>query len=277
MQRFGPPPSFPNLKIPGLNAPIPAGAKWGFHPGGWGKPPVDEYNRPLYGDVFGVMEKAAPATESIPVQHDLWGTIEEAEEEVDEGESEPESEDEEKGEEGMDMDGIPTNETFEPSGLETPSGLASAVPSGLETPEFLEFLKSRFDQPPEPTEPRDLYRVLPETGKGKGLMGNQVYDISRPTLDQDPVTNVAHHTYLAGANVRQKKGVDVALDPSQLENLTKADLRALHDQEESWQQAVKRGYNQEEGLSDMVAEHAAIQAKKRKTREEKKQKSKFKF
>ena len=54
MQRFGPPPSYPNLRIPGLNAPIPEGAQWGFHPGGWGKPPVDEFGRPLYGDVFGM-------------------------------------------------------------------------------------------------------------------------------------------------------------------------------------------------------------------------------
>lgn len=34
--------------------PIPQGAQWGYHPGGWGKPPVDEYNQPLYGDVFGI-------------------------------------------------------------------------------------------------------------------------------------------------------------------------------------------------------------------------------
>jgi splicing factor 3B subunit 2 len=53
MQRYGPPPSYPGLRIPGLNAPIPEGAQWGYHPGGWGKPPVDEYGRPLYGDVFG--------------------------------------------------------------------------------------------------------------------------------------------------------------------------------------------------------------------------------
>ena len=103
MQRYGPPPSYPNLKIPGLNAPIPTvhmllcpgveeeysslffhylslfvclslplslslslsallscnprffaqGASFGYHPGGWGKPPVDELGRPLYGDVFG--------------------------------------------------------------------------------------------------------------------------------------------------------------------------------------------------------------------------------
>jgi splicing factor 3B subunit 2 len=39
----------------GLNAPIPDGAQFGMHHGGWGKPPVDEYGRPLYGDVFGTM------------------------------------------------------------------------------------------------------------------------------------------------------------------------------------------------------------------------------
>jgi splicing factor 3B subunit 2 len=50
----GPPPSYPNLKIPGLSAPIPGGMQFGYHPGGWGKPPVDEYGNPIYGDVFGV-------------------------------------------------------------------------------------------------------------------------------------------------------------------------------------------------------------------------------
>jgi len=52
-QRYGPPPSYPNLKIPGLNAPIPDGTSFGYHAGGWGKPPVDENGKPLYGDVFG--------------------------------------------------------------------------------------------------------------------------------------------------------------------------------------------------------------------------------
>ena len=32
---------------------FPLGASFGYHPGGWGKPPVDETGRPLYGDVFG--------------------------------------------------------------------------------------------------------------------------------------------------------------------------------------------------------------------------------
>ncbi|KOB65731.1 Splicing factor 3B subunit 2 [Operophtera brumata] len=52
-QRYGPPPSYPNLKIPGLNAPIPDACAFGYHAGGWGKPPVDETGKPLYGDVFG--------------------------------------------------------------------------------------------------------------------------------------------------------------------------------------------------------------------------------
>lgn len=68
MQRYGPPPSYPNLKIPGLNCAIPEGCAFGYHgkahfsmfnfvqslAGGWGKPPVDEYGKPLYGDVFGL-------------------------------------------------------------------------------------------------------------------------------------------------------------------------------------------------------------------------------
>ena len=44
-------------------------AQWGFHPGGWGKPPLDEYNRPLYGDVFGVLPKANDADVSYREQY----------------------------------------------------------------------------------------------------------------------------------------------------------------------------------------------------------------
>ena len=51
--RYDPPPSYPNLKILGLNAPIPGEANFGYHPGGffffgeyhpggWGKPPFNE-------------------------------------------------------------------------------------------------------------------------------------------------------------------------------------------------------------------------------------------
>ena len=49
MQRYGPPISYPHLRIPGLNAPIPSGARYGFGPSEWGKPPVDSKGNPLYG------------------------------------------------------------------------------------------------------------------------------------------------------------------------------------------------------------------------------------
>ena len=83
MQRYGPPPSYPNLKIPGLNAPIPDGCSFGYHAGGWGKPPVDETGKPLYGDVFGTQD--AGYSQAIPVEEvdqSLWGEMESESEEV---------------------------------------------------------------------------------------------------------------------------------------------------------------------------------------------------
>jgi splicing factor 3B subunit 2 len=78
VQRYGPPPAYPNLKIPGLNAPIPEGASFGYHPGGWGKPPVDENGNPLYGNVFG---KSADAEQvEINISKEKWGEFEEVEE-----------------------------------------------------------------------------------------------------------------------------------------------------------------------------------------------------
>ena len=33
--------------------PVLQSCSFGYHAGGWGKPPVDETGKPLYGDVFG--------------------------------------------------------------------------------------------------------------------------------------------------------------------------------------------------------------------------------
>jgi splicing factor 3B subunit 2 len=104
MQRHGPPPAFPSLKIPGLNAPLPPGASFGFHAGGWGKPPVDAYGRPLYGDVFGKGEAEEAgfvyAGDGMVVKKEPWGGRPEGGDESDsESEEEDEDEDEEGGEE----------------------------------------------------------------------------------------------------------------------------------------------------------------------------------
>lgn len=52
MQQYGPPPAYPHLAIPGVNAPLPPGVEEGFGPGQWGRVPVDPYGRPLYSAGF---------------------------------------------------------------------------------------------------------------------------------------------------------------------------------------------------------------------------------
>jgi len=96
MQRYGPPPSYPNLKIPGLNAPIPPNAQFGYHPGGWGKPPVDHLGKPLYGDVFGTAAPELPPEASQPIDRNHWGELESEEEVSSEEEDEDEDEDDDE-------------------------------------------------------------------------------------------------------------------------------------------------------------------------------------
>lgn len=79
MQRWGPPPGWPGLRVPGVNAPIPPGARFGYQPGGWGKPPVDVTGRPVYGDVFGQGLKYEIFDERFDVSDDFmcrrWGVV----------------------------------------------------------------------------------------------------------------------------------------------------------------------------------------------------------
>ncbi|GET90642.1 spliceosome-associated protein, putative [Leishmania tarentolae] len=64
------PPAYPDLRIPGLNAPIPAGGQWGLGQDQWGEPPRAEDNSFLFP---GVMDEAAAAGST---QAELrWGTV----------------------------------------------------------------------------------------------------------------------------------------------------------------------------------------------------------
>ena len=139
MQRYGPPPSYPNLKIPGLNAPIPDGCSFGYHAGGWGKPPVDEFGRPLYGDVFGLTGFSGdPTMPEEEVDRTLWGELESEEEEEELEESEEEEAGDAEG--AVDQSGLVTPA----EGLATPSGFSS-VPAGLETPDMIELRKKKIE------------------------------------------------------------------------------------------------------------------------------------
>ena len=92
MQRYGPPPSYPRQKVAGLNAPIPAGAEFGYHPGGWGKPPVDENGRPLYGEDVFDQDKKDQDDKWNQFDRSQWGILQADVEEEEEDDEEEEAE-----------------------------------------------------------------------------------------------------------------------------------------------------------------------------------------
>lgn len=245
MQRYGPPPSYPSLKIPGLNAPIPDGCSFGYHAGGWGKPPVDEAGKPLYGDVFGTSD--ASYNEQVPqeeIDTTLWGELEsESEEEESESEEEEEENEEEAGE-APPQTGLQT--PVVDAGLATPSGMTS-VGLGQETPELLELRKKRIEAEMEGGETPNLYTVLPEKKTdriGASMMGStHTYDIRKAT-----------------SSAIDSGGVDIALNPEEVDLMDSDAMQARAEAALREKQASLA----KEDLSDMVAEHAAKQSSKRK-------------
>lgn len=258
-QRFGPPPSYPALKIPGLNAPLPPGASWGYQPGGYGKPPTDEFNRPLWGgDIYGVIQPQANTQMGEPVEKTLWGELQEPEEESEEAESEDE---EEEGDEEDVGAGLQT-----PSGMETPGGLTSTVPS-----EFGGYASGTADfdlrkqRPGTETEesihPRSAYTVVPEKqGRVQGFFGSdRAYDVAAaqrnqtlPVLDQED------------SNRKRKRpgDVEVAIDPDSLQahdGISKDEVRRKFEEKKNEERS---DWGFQEDLSDMIAAESRKRLKK---------------
>ncbi|XP_047313417.1 splicing factor 3B subunit 2-like isoform X2 [Impatiens glandulifera] len=248
MQRYGPPPSYPQLKIHGLNAPIPPGASFGYHPGGWGKPPVDEYGRPLYGDVFGVQLVEQPNYEDEPVDKSKhWGDLEEEEEEEEEEEVEEEIEEEEL------EDGIQSVDSL------------SSTPTGVETPDVIDLRKQQRKEPEKP-----LYQVLEEkeapVAPGTLLGTTHTYVIGSGTQDKTAAKRV---DLLKG---QKSDRVDVTLLPEELEAMENV-LPAKY--EEAREEEKMR--SQREDFSDMVAENQKKRKRKMQEKEGKSKKKDFKF
>jgi splicing factor 3B subunit 2 len=266
-QRFGPPPSYPSLKIPGLNAPPPPGGAWGFHPGGYGKPPVDEFNRPLYGgDIFGVLQPSVNNQAGEPIERTIWGELQPPEED-----EESEEEEEESADEAADEDDIGAG-LQTPSGLETPGGVASTVPSEFGAPDTdFELRKQRRGiDTEESLHPRSAYTVIPERQiRTEGFFGGErAYDVRGATAGGAPPSNLP----VLGrdddsARKRKKPGdVDVALDPDALANedgISKEEVRRRFDAQRK-EEGVGAKWAYEEDLSDMIA----TESRKRQKRDE---------
>uniref|UniRef100_A0A672LNX0 Splicing factor 3B subunit 2-like n=1 Tax=Sinocyclocheilus grahami TaxID=75366 RepID=A0A672LNX0_SINGR len=217
------------------------GCSFGYHAGGWGKPPVDETGRPLYGDVFGTnaIDFHAKAEEE-EVDRTTWGELEASDEES----SEEEEEEEESDEEKPDETGF-----FTPadSGMITPGGFSS-VPAGMETPELIELRKKKIEEAMDGNETPQLFTVLPErrTGPvGAAMMAStHIYDMSTTVMSR----KVGGVSVLGG----DSQGVEVALAPEELE----LDPMAMT---QKYEEHVREQQVEKEDFSDMVAEHAAKQ------------------
>lgn len=173
MQRYGPPPSYPSMRIPGLNAPIPAGAQFGFQQGGWGKPPVDEYGRPLYGDVFGTLGVEVEVVSEVVDTTTKWGELV-----VTETQYEDDADEEDEDEDDEEADGTGSGYGHAgASGLETPNtaeGLSS-VHTGLETPDVIDLRKRAGGMDTPDTlysgQSRELYTIIQEKSVQGGVAG----------------------------------------------------------------------------------------------------------
>jgi splicing factor 3B subunit 2 len=197
--------------ISGLNAPLPAGASYGYHVGGWGKPPVDAFGRPLYGgDPFGtpevVSKDGGAGEENMEDLYGLstlgmaagglvtsdgkalgkksWGAMpsafgddEESDEEMEESSEEESSEEESEEEEG--------EETMEPPAAEgtvsRAPGMDSVLPDGVDSvvPSSAIDLRKPGDETPmvgdAPKQPQQLYTVLQQTTADKDAQATSVF------------------------------------------------------------------------------------------------------
>jgi splicing factor 3B subunit 2 len=284
-QRVGPPPSYPNLRIPGINAPLPAGCEYGFHAGGWGKPPVDQYDRPLYGDVYGT-ERDDPSTRGLMERPELdtntrWGLMRaeletgEGEEEVEEAEAQVEevapvpAEPEEQAP-------LPVAAPAEGLAVAASSGVAAATgaPSRLEAADVLELRKkaasvvNAMGVTADSGEPKVLSRVLEQkqTSVGEGLYGSSFqYVIPGASANAAVIKS-------------QKTGEEViTLDESDLQDLDEKDAgEILRRKFEAVMEAKESGKLGSGGGRELDEIHAQHAAKKKKTKKSKQQDN-FKF
>ena len=246
MQRFGPSPSYPNMRVSGVNAPIPPGASWGFQPGQWGKPPTDDSGKPLFGgDLYGISvleEQQQPTHPGEPIERSTWGALRA------EGESEDEESDEEEEDEDEEEDG-----EEDATGIQTSMTTASAMPSeigGTESigGEFTLRKQRKGIETEEPGAPRSAFTVLPEKKiASTGFFGGEhAYDLDASRRDT-----------LGQAQRKRKAGdVDVSVDIDQLEDSDRLSKDALKKEYESRQKAEAQGEWQsidQDDLADMIA------------------------
>ena len=230
MQRYGPPPAYPSLRLPGINAPLPPGCSFGV--GNWGFAPVDRDGHPLFGDIFGVRGLPIRPDCVAPIERHCWGQLEEdVDEDVDEEEEEEEEEDgeendaeeEEEGEKAQQSVGENGRNHSHPPILDQSDASASAISDRdrqAYVPETVNLRKA-----PGGTLFQEVTTTAAGSGQGQGLLPSE-YLYVLPTVgsaDADPREDDQGQRL-------QKRGrsalMELTLDPAELEGLTKEEIRA---------------------------------------------------
>lgn len=195
-----------------------------------------------------------------------WGAFQEVEEEQEEEEEEEQEEEEQEG---------TKTEAALKDGIRTGVASVATIPPGIHTPGQVDIRKQAPESAAATPLPagasKQLYTVLEErkTSIGPGLMGTD-HTYVMPGKDKRSA---------ALAKLDQIRGeggtgaLDVSIDPSELEGLDEAGIRALYQQRVLEEQA-RRGAGD---LSDMVAARAAQQARKIEAKKKQEEEERFKF
>lgn len=189
-QRFGPPPAYPDLKIPGLNAPIPPGHEYGYGEGQWGKPPIGRDGQPLYGNPFGMYFERDYNSLQAKTH---WGDLEDMSDDESSDSEESDSEEEEIPEGAMSVTSGITSTGTGTISASSQSQDFSLRKKGIETPESQ----------------KSLYTVVQQkdANVASQMFGSShVYDIKKMENQKE------------GESSRQR--VEVALDPQDVETGT---------------------------------------------------------
>merc|ERR1712137_664182 len=246
MQRNGPPPGYPHLRLPGVTAPIPVGAKVGFQPGGWGQPPVDSLGRAMYNNDTKSDTGGAFAE---PIELNPWGMLEDQESD-EEYETMDQEDDDVHGYDESDV-----NVGTEIDDADVQSGIVSV--GGYETPESIDLRKQKLQQNTnvnvDSGQPKQLYQELKQVDApvGSAMFGSQ-HRYVMPGKEE-------RVTMMKGQRADK---MEVSLDPTELmevdEGITEDLIRKKYDDTLQLEKASHR----KEDLSDLVASESAKRKRK---------------
>ena len=272
MQRLGPPPAYPHLRVPGVNAPLPPGAQYGFQPGGWGRPPVDEATGAALfgGDQLGVGaaaggtvgavssdELAAMATHWGEFPEDFAGLEDDDDDMADDDDGATMVDDEDGSKKREDDEGGARTEADKVAADGVRSGFESSA--GLATPAAIDLVKrTAASVEAEQQQQQQQQQQVPK----------QLYTVLEQQNVANPVATVSAHSLLGATHTYRLPGAAAGVDPA--EDAAAAVLQKKYEQETA---DAQQAHELQQRYQDIAQPEEPKKPKKKKNKD----KEKFKF